>query len=123
MLFFIAVPNVLSDCEEARVTEAVLVSGIGPIGSGVILGRDVRGAGRLTGQLSHVSGSGVVFAIDVVAETRMLESVLLFGGVDVDLRRSIEADGLSFNDLGVGRQVAEDLIGEMELERSQFTSF
>ena len=65
----------------------------------------------------------MVFAVGVAAETRMLESVLLFGGVDVDLRRSIEADGLSFNDLGVGGQAREDLIGEMELKRSQFTSF
>jgi len=65
----------------------------------------------------------VIFAVGVVAKTGMLESVFSFGGVDVDLRRSIEADGSSFNDLGIGRQAGEDLIGEMGLERSQFTSF
>ena len=86
MLFFTVVANVLSDHEEVRVAEVVLISGVGSVGDGVPLGCDVRGAGRLTGRLSHGLGSGVVFAVNVVAETRMLEGVLSFGGVDVGLR-------------------------------------
>jgi len=103
VLFFIAIAHILSDCEEVRVAEAVLVGGIGSIGDGVGFSRDVRGAGRLTGQLSHASRGGVVFAVGVVAEAGMLEGVFLFGRVDVGLRRPIEADGLSFDDFGIGR--------------------
>ena len=86
MLFFIAVPNILSDCEEVRVTEAVLVSGIGPIGSGVPFGRDMGGTGRLTGRLSHTLGGGVILAVDVATEARVLESVFSFGAMDVGSR-------------------------------------
>jgi len=123
MLFFIAVSNILSDCEEVRVTEVVLVSGIGPIGSGVTLSRDVRGTGRLTGRLSHILRGGVVLAVIVVAEARVLESVFSFRGVDVSSGQSIEADGLPFDDLGVGGWTREDLVGKVELRRSQFTTF
>ena len=49
MLFFIAISNVLSDCKEVRVAEAVLIGGVGSVGDGVFVGRDVRGAGCLTG--------------------------------------------------------------------------
>ena len=49
MLFFIVIAHILSDCEEVRVAEAVLVSGIGSIGDGVGFGHDVRGVGHLTG--------------------------------------------------------------------------
>ena len=45
----------------------------------------------------------MVFAVGVVAEAGMLEGVFLFGRVDVGLRRPIEADGLSFDDFGIGR--------------------
>ena len=62
-----------------------MLGGIGSIGSGVTLGRDVRRAGCLTGRLSHVLRSGVVLAVDVVAEARVLESVFSFGAMDVDL--------------------------------------
>ena len=123
MLLFIVVANVLRDTEEVRVAETVLIGGVGSVRDGVSFSCDVGGVGHLMGRLSHSLGSGVVFAVDVAAETGVLEGVFSFRGVDVDLRRSIEADGLSFNDLGVGGQAGEDLIGEMELERSQFTSF
>ena len=122
MLLFIAIASVLSDREEDSVAETVLIGGIGSIGDRISFGRDVGGVGRLTGRLSHALKGGVVFTIGVAAETRVLESVLSFGGMDVDLRRSIEANGLSFDDFGVGRRVGENLIGEMELERSQFTN-
>src|SRR5712671_2558052 len=83
VLLLIAVANILRDCEEIRVAEAVLVTGVGSVGDGVSLSRDVRGTGRLTGRLSHSLGIGVISAVGVVAETRVLERVLSFGGVDV----------------------------------------
>jgi len=86
VLFLIVIANVLSDCEEVGVTEAVLVCGVGSVGDGVFLGRDVGGTGRLTGRLSHLLGVGMVSAIDVVAETRVLKRVFSLGGVDVGLR-------------------------------------
>ena len=86
MLFFIAVLSVLSDCEEVRVAETVLVSGIGSVGDGVLFCRDVGGVGRLTGRLSHSLGGGVVFTVDVATETGVLKGVLPFGGMDVDPR-------------------------------------
>jgi len=116
MLFFIAVTNVLSDREEARVLEVVLVSRVGSIGDGVPLGRDVGGTGRLTSRLSHSLGGGVISAVDVAAKAGVLEGVFSFGGVDVGSRQSIEADSLSFDDFSVGRWAREDLVGEMELE-------
>src|SRR5712672_640318 len=123
VLFLIAVANVLNDCEEIRVAEAVLVSGVGSIGDRVSLSRDVGGTGRLTGRLSHSLGVGMVSAVGVMAETGVLECVFSFGGVDVGLRRLIKANGLSLDDFGVGRWVRESLIGGMEFERSQFTTF
>jgi len=86
VLLLIAVTNVLSDREEVRVAEAVLVSGVGSVGDGVLLGRDVRGVGCLTSRLSHSLGGGVVSAVDVAAKAGVLEGVFLLGGVDVDLR-------------------------------------
>jgi len=85
VLFFAVVANVLSDCEELGMAEAVLIGGIGPIRDGVLFSRDVRGAGHLTGRLSHSLGDGVVLAIDVATETGVLESVFSFRGVDVGL--------------------------------------
>src|SRR5712675_3659593 len=73
VLLLIAIANVLSDCEEVRVAEAVLVSGVSSVGDGVSFSRDVRGTGRLTSRLSHSLGIGVVPAIDVVAEVGVLE--------------------------------------------------
>src|SRR5712675_197874 len=103
VLLFIAIANVLSDCEEVGVTETVLFGGVGTVRDGVSLCGDVGRAGRLIGRLSHSLGSGVIFAVSVTTETGVLESVFSFGGMDVDLRRLVEADGLSFNDFGVGR--------------------
>jgi len=73
----------------------VLIGRVGPVRDGVPLVRDVGGVGRLTGRLSHSSGDGMVFAVSVTTEAEVLESVFSFGGVDVSLRRSVEADGLS----------------------------
>jgi len=123
MLFFVAITHVLSDREEVGVAETVLIGGIGPIGDGVSFSHDVGGTGRLIGRLSHALGDGVIFAIEVAAETGVLEGVFSFGGVDVGLGRSIEVDSLSLDDFGVGRRAREDLIGEMEFERSQFATF
>jgi len=102
VLFFIAVANVLSDCEEVGMTKAVLFSGVGTVRDGISFCRDVGRAGHLIGRLSHSLGGGVIFAVDVTAETGVLEGVFSFGGMDVDLGRSVEADGLSFDDFGVG---------------------
>ena len=121
VLLFIAVANVLSDREEVRVVEAVLISGVGSVGDGVSFSRDVRGAGRLTGRLSHSLGGGVISAVDVTTETGVLEGMFSFRGVDVGLRRSIEADSLSFDNFGVSRWARTGLIEGVELDRSQFT--
>jgi len=85
VLFFIAVANILSECEEVGMVETVLLGRIGSIGDGILFGRDVRGAGRLTGRLSHSLRVGVVLAIDVATKTGVLESVFSFGRVDVGL--------------------------------------
>ena len=85
MLLFIAVADVLSNREEVRVAETVLIGGVGSVGDGVLFSRDVGGAGYLTGRLIHSLGSGVVFAVDVAAETGVLEGVFSLGRVDVGL--------------------------------------
>src|SRR5712671_3470990 len=103
MLFFIAVANVLSDCEEVGMSEAVLFGRVGTVRDGVSLGCDVGRAGRLIGRLSHSSGGSVIFAVGVAAEIGVLEGVFSFGGMNVDLGRLVETDGLSFDDFGVGR--------------------
>jgi len=123
VLLFIAIANILSDCEEVGVAAAFLISGIGSVGDGVFFGRDVGGAGSLTDRLSHSLGVGMVSAVIVATETGVLECVFSLRGMDVVLRRPIEANGLSFDDLGVGRRAEEGLIGGVELERSQFTTF
>jgi len=64
----------------------------------------------------------MILAIDVMTETRVLEGVFSFGGMDVDLGRSVETDGLSLDNFGVVGG-GNELIGGMELERSQFTTF
>ena len=120
MLLFIAITNVLSDCEEVRVAEAILVSGVGSVRDGVSLGRDMGRTGCLTGRLSHSLRVGVVPAVDVATETGVLECVFSFGGVYVGSRRLVETDSLSFNDVGVGRWARESLIGGVGFERSQF---
>ena len=123
MLFFIAVANILSDRKEVGMAETVLIGGVGSIRDGVSFVRDVRGAGRLTGRLSHSLGGGVIFAVDVAAEAGVLKSVFSFGGVDVGLGRSVETDSLSFDNFGVSRWAGAGLVGGTEFERSQFTTF
>jgi len=85
-LFLIAVADVLSNCKEVRVAETVLIGGIGPVRDGIPFSCDVRGAGCLTGRLSHSLGSGVIFAVGVTAEAVMLEGMFSFRGMDVGLR-------------------------------------
>jgi len=121
VLLFIAVSHVLSDREEVGMLKAFLIGRVGPIRDRVPFVCDVGGTGRLTGRLSHSLGGSMVFAVDVAAKTRVLESVFSFGGMDVGLGRSIETDGLSFDDFGVSRRARTGLVGEVELERSQFT--
>ena len=123
VLLFIGVANVLSDCEEIRVAEVVLIGRVGSVGDGVSFSRNVGRTGRLTGRLSHPLGGGVVFAVGVAAEAGMLESVFLFGGMDVGLGRLVETDGLSFDNFGVSRWARAGLRGGVEFERSQFTTF
>jgi len=72
--------------EELGVVDAIFIGGIGPVRDEVFLGRDVGGVGHLTGWLTHVLWTGVVFAVDAVAEARVLEGMFVFGGVDVRLR-------------------------------------
>jgi len=102
-LFFIAVANVLGDGEEVGMTKVVLFGGVGTVRDGVLLCRDVGRTEHLIGRLSHSLGGGVILAVSVAAEIGVLEGVFSFGGVDVDLGRSVEADGLPFDDFGVGR--------------------
>ena len=123
MLLLIAVANILSDREEVGMAEAVLIGRVGSIRDGIPLVCDVGGAGRLIGRLSHSLGGGVIFAIDVVTETGVLESVFSFGGVDVGLGQSIETDSLPLDDFGVGRWARTGLIRGLEFGRSQFTIF
>ena len=105
MLLLVAVANVLSDREEVRVVEAVLIGRIGSVGDGISFSHDVGGAGYLTGRLSHSLRGGVIFAVDVATETGVLKGVFSFGGMDVGLGRSVEVDGLSFDDFGVRWQL------------------
>ena len=72
--------------KELGVVNPIFIGGVGPVGDEVSLGRDVGGAGHLTGWLTHVLRTGVVFAVDVVTEAGVLESVFMFGGVDVRFR-------------------------------------
>jgi len=72
--------------EELRVVDAIFVGGIGPVGDEVFFGCDVGGAGHLTGWLTHVLWTGVVFAVDIVTEARVLEGVLAFRGVNIRFR-------------------------------------
>ena len=46
---------------------------------------DRAGDGWLTRRLTHSSGGGVIFAVDVVAEISMFGGMFLFGGMDIRL--------------------------------------
>jgi len=86
MLFSTWIITSLRGFEEFRVVDMIFVGGVGPIGDEVAFGCDVGGTGHLTGWLTHVLWTGVVFAIDVMAEAGVLESVFAFGGMDIRLR-------------------------------------
>jgi len=86
MLFSARIVSLLWGFEEFGVVDAILVGGIGPIGDEVFFSCDVGGAGHLTGRLTHVLWTGVVFAVGIVTEARVLEGVFAFGGMDVGFR-------------------------------------
>ena len=71
---------------------------------------DCTRRGWLTGWLTHTLWTGVVFAIGVMTEARVLEGMFAFRGVDIRLRRAIEADSLSFDDFGVGRWLGKHTV-------------
>ena len=77
----------------------------------------------MTGQLTHALWAGVVFAISVVTEAGVLWSVHSLGRADVVTGGTVEADGLSFDDFGIGRVVRGRLIGGVGLWRSQVITF
>jgi len=65
----------------------------------------------------------VILAVDVVTETGVLKGVFAFGGVNVRLRQAIEADGLSFDDFGVGGRLGECAVQGIVLWSSQDVTF
>jgi len=65
----------------------------------------------------------VVFAVEVVAEARMLEGVLSFRVVDKGLRRPIEMDSVSLNNFSIGGLSSVCLVGSVEPWRSQDATF
>jgi len=78
--------SLLWSFEEFGIVDVVLTGGVGPIGDGVSFGRDMGGTGHLTRWLTHGLRAGVVLAVVIVAEARMLEGVFAFRGVNVGLR-------------------------------------
>src|SRR5712671_6370412 len=83
---------------------------------------DRIGRGWLTWWLTHSLGVGVVFAVEIAAEVGMLESVLAFGGMDVGFRGTIEADGLSFDDVGIRRGLGQTAVGDVICEAARIRS-
>ena len=71
--------------------------------------------GWLTWRLTHNLGVGMVLAIGVVTEARMLEGVFTFRGVDVRPGGAIEADGLSLDDFGVRWWMGQCAVGGVML--------
>ena len=78
--------SLLWGLEEFRIVDAILGGGIGPIRDEISFGRDVGGAGHLTGQLTHGLWVGVVLAVGVVAKAGVLESVFSFRAMNVGFR-------------------------------------
>jgi len=115
MLLLSVVASFLSDIEELGVVDAVFIHGVGSIGDEVVLSCDVGGVGHLTGQLTHASRAGVIFAVGIMAEAGVLESVFMFRGVDIGLGGAVKVDGLSLDDLGIGRLLREYLVGCIQL--------
>jgi len=85
VLFSARIVASLRDFEEFGIVDAIFIGGIGPVGDGVLLGCDMGGAGHLTGWLTHALGTGVVLAVGVMTEARVLEGVFAFGRVNVRL--------------------------------------
>ena len=85
MLLSTRMASLLQGFEELRVVDVIPTGGIGPIGDEVFFGCDVRGAGHLTGWLTHVLWTGVVLAVGVVTKARVLEGVFAFRRVNVGL--------------------------------------
>jgi len=79
---------------------------------------DCTGRGRLTRRLTHSLGIEVV-SVEFVVETGVLGGVLVFGGMNTGFRGPIEADGLSFDDVGVRRGLGQTAIGDVMLQSSQ----
>jgi len=123
MLLSARIVSLLWGLEEFRIVDAILVGGIGSIGDGISFGRDVGGAGHLTGLLTHGLRVGVVLAVDVVAKAGVLESVLAFGVVNVGFRRAVEADNLSSSNFGISRWLRERAVGGVMLWSSQDVTF
>jgi len=62
---------------------------------------------------------GMILAVSIMTEAGMLESVLAFRRMDVEVGGAVKADGLSFDDFSISRLLGEHLIGGVELRRSQ----
>jgi len=86
MLLSTWIVSLLWGLEEFGIVDAILGGGIGPVGDGISFGRDVGGAGHLTGWLTHGLRVGVVLAVGVVAKAGVLESVFTFGAMNVGFR-------------------------------------
>jgi len=72
--------------EEFGIVDAIFAGGVGPIGDGVSFRCDMGGKGDLTRRLTRGLQAGMVLAVGIMAEARMLEGVFAFGGVNVGLR-------------------------------------
>ena len=86
MLFSAWIIALLRGFKELGVVNTIFIGGAGPIRDEVSFSCDVGGAGHLTGRLTHVLRIGVVFAVGIVTEARVLEGVFTFRGMDVRLR-------------------------------------
>jgi len=86
MLLSAQIVSSLQGLEEFGVVDAILVGGIGSIRDEIFFGCDVGRAGHLTGRLTHILWTGVVFAVGVVTEARVLKGMFAFGGMDVGFR-------------------------------------
>ena len=75
MLLSAWIVSLLWSFEEFGIVDVIFAGRVGPIGDGVSFGRDMGGKGHLTRWLTHGLWAGVVLAVGVVAEARMLEGV------------------------------------------------
>jgi len=86
MLLSTWIVSLLWGFKEFGIINAIFAGGVGPSGDGVSFGCDMGGMGHLTRRLTHGLRVGMVLAVGVVAEARMLEGMFAFGGVNVGLR-------------------------------------